>query len=96
MDPSLSQLTLRELFTHAERLARELIEHLDQGFLPKLQTMRELARPVDDLNAEQVPDVTVRNQAKQLLDSDEFTQPLLRKLDDYLQAIDVALHRNAH
>lgn len=83
MSSTLESLPLREKFTNAERLTRELIEHLEQGFLPKLKKLRGVTRKDD----ESVTDRTVRDHCKRLLDSDDFTHDLADKLQEYLDHI---------
>ncbi|QDT94664.1 hypothetical protein [Gimesia aquarii] len=83
------QLTLREMFSDTERLASELIEHLDLGFIPMNEQLIRLVRVVPDgIEKRRVEDVSVRNQAADLLKSENFTQELFEKLDEYLKAID--------
>lgn len=82
--PKADSLPLREKFTNAERLTRELIEHLEQGFLPKLQQLRRVARKDEE---EGVTDKSVRDQCAQLLKSDDFTEKLTSDLQDYLDSI---------
>ena len=40
-------MTLREMLTEAERLTRELGEHLDQSFIPKCHELSRLLRPIN-------------------------------------------------
>jgi hypothetical protein len=87
------QQTLRELFSNTERLTRELIEHLDKGFVPKVQQLKQLVRNGEP-TADEVLDVTVRNQAATVLISDDFNQGLCAKMDEFLSAIDHALARH--
>ena len=90
---SLDQMPLRELFVHAEHQARDLAEHLDLSFLPKLQALDDLLHPKP--GAVEARDITVRNRAATVLESDEFTQQMLQKIHDSLNAIDEALRRRA-
>ena len=90
-----AQLTLRELFTNAERLAREIIEHLEQGFIPKIHNLDRLVRAQEE-GADEVLDVTVRNTAAAALSSDEFSQKLLARMNEYLVAIDNAIERQVN
>ena len=84
-----SNLTLREMCSATERLASELIEHLELGFIPTNEQLIRLVREIPDgVEVRRVEDVSVRNQAAELLKSDHFTQEILDKLDDYLKAID--------
>jgi hypothetical protein len=90
VERSVEELTLREMFIDTERLARELIEHLDQGFLPKARRLGRLVRPGLE-NAElidELADVTVRTHASELLESENFTAELCEKAERYLAAID--------
>lgn len=89
-----SQLTLREMFSDTERLASELIEHLDLGFIPINEQLIRLVRVVPDgIEKRRVEDISVRNQAADLLKSENFTQELFEKLDEYLKAIDQSVNQ---
>lgn len=89
-----SQLTLREMFSDSERLASELVEHLELGFIPTNEQLIRLVRVVPDgIEKRRVEDISVRNQAAELLKSDHFTQELFEKLDEYLEAIDQSVNR---
>lgn len=92
-DRPLDQMPLRELFVHAEHQARDLAEHLDLNFLPKLQALDESVQPKHEDHM--VRDITVRNRAAQVLESDTFTQQMLQKMHDCLNAIDTALRQRA-
>lgn len=93
MEPNLEGAPLRDLIVHAEHLARELIEHLDQSFLPKLISLDEAATLKD--GHEPASDSLVRTKTAELLASDEFTHQKSRRMQDYLQAIDRALRSRA-
>lgn len=88
-DRPLDQMPLRELFSHAEHQARDLADHLDLNFLTKLYALEELVHPKP--GAEEIGDFTVRSRAAQVLESDDFTRQLLKKMQDYLNAIENAL-----
>ncbi len=88
------QLTLREMFKDAERLTRDLIEHLDQGFHPKAHQLHRLVRPTDtEAFDARVEDVTVRNHVLRVLESEEYTEKLYEKLQQYYLAIDKVASR---
>src|SRR5437879_4397048 len=93
VERSLGQLTLREMLQDAERLTRELSEHLDQSFIPKCHELSRLVRPINgeppDLRT--LEDVTVRTHAARILETDLFTDTLFEKLVQYCQAIDTAV-----
>ena len=85
----IEQLTLREMFTSAELLIRDLIEHLDKSFHPRSRDLGELVRSynvADERDA--IPDGAIRTQVTTLLDSDNYSQAFFQKLDRYLQAIE--------
>jgi hypothetical protein len=85
----IDQLTLRDLFTNAEWLIRDLTEHLKQSFHPKAQALDELVRPYNiPEERDAIADTAVRTHATALLISDDYSQNLIEKLDRYLTAID--------
>jgi hypothetical protein len=89
----IDQLTLRDLFTNAEWLIRDLTEHLRQSFHPKSQALDELVRSFQvPEERDAIADTAVRTQAAALLESDEYSQALFEKLDKYLTAIDERSH----
>ena len=91
---STADLTLRELFTGSERFARELIDHLDHNFIPQVQHLDRLVRShANPIKREEIQDITVRNQAATVINSDQFTQQLCQKIMEYLAAIDKAVNR---
>ncbi len=86
---SIDQLTLRELFKDAERLTREVTEHVDQGFTPKSLALTRLVSPSPgDPEYKRVEDLTVRNQVSEVLKSEDFTDQLHEKLVPYYTAIE--------
>jgi hypothetical protein len=82
-------MTLREMLIEAERLTRELAEHLDQAFIPNCHELARLVRPINgeppDVRA--LEDVTVRTQAARILESETFTETIFEKLSEYSRAI---------
>jgi hypothetical protein len=45
-EKSLHRMTLRQRMTHAEKCARDLIEHVQSTLLPRHNDFRDLSRPV--------------------------------------------------
>ena len=89
-----SQMTLREMFSDSERLTAELIEHLELGFIPTNEKLIRLVRLVPDgIEKRRVEDISVRNQAVDLLKSEDFAQALFEKLDAYLSAMDQSVSK---
>lgn len=98
MDRSPNEMTLREVFTSAERLTRELIEHLHQGFLPRTQELIRVVRRVEPARpgsseAAAVTDTTVRSHVARVCESDEFTEQLYDRLLKHSVAIDESVTR---
>ena len=85
----IEQLTLREMFTNAELLVRDLIEHLDKSFHPKSRVLGELVRSYNvPAERDAIPDGAIRTHMITLLGSDDYSQAFFQKLDRYLQAIE--------
>jgi hypothetical protein len=86
----LETLTLRERLRDAERLSRELSEHLEQGLIPKLQQLRRLSKVGKETEGEgpegPVADASIRTAADAALNSHEYLLDLSRKLDRYLSS----------
>ena len=79
MGRPLDDLTLRDKCREAQRIVREMIDHLDQALLPKVKNLRKLARAREaGYDPASVRDVTIRAQAASLLDAAQY----LIKLDD--------------
>jgi hypothetical protein len=95
VERSVKQMTVREMLIEAERLTRELGEHLDQSFIPKCHELSRLVRPINgeapDIRA--LEDVTVRTQAARILETETFTEVLFQKLTEYCNALDEAVGR---
>lgn len=84
----IEQLTLRDMFTDAEWLLRDLLAHLNQSFRPKARALNELVRSYHvPEERDAVPDTAVRSNAAALLGSDDYSRILFEKLDRYLSAI---------
>jgi hypothetical protein len=83
------QLTLRQKFIDSDRLTRELIEHLEQGFIPKANSLGKTAKSgLEENPLEPVRDLTVRTRASELLESEKFTDQLYEKMARYFEGIE--------
>ena len=83
-----NQLTLREKFIGAERLTRELTEHLEQGFIPKVHELIRLVQPLrTGAFPSDVQDLTVRNHSAAVLESENYTDQLWEKLEAHCQGV---------
>lgn len=77
-------LPLREKFTAAERLTREFIEHLEQGFLSNIKELRRVCRKDEESG---VTDKTVRFECNRLFESDKFAANLQAELGPLFDGI---------
>ncbi|MCA9046864.1 MAG: hypothetical protein KDA69_21215 [Planctomycetaceae bacterium] len=93
MHRSPQQLTLREKLSEAEKLTRELMHHVEHGFIPKSHDLRRVTRQTSDPNAEEVSDLTVRNTAAKTLESDQYTRKLCEQLNSMLRYIQDDIER---
>lgn len=82
-------LTLREKLIEAERLMRELSDHLERGFIPKAHETRRMARRANQPEyQDEVKDVTVRSSSDDLLRSDDYSRQLCERNLRMLSAIE--------
>lgn len=81
---NVGELPLMERLKKAHYLARELSEHLTQAYLPRLGDLRIATKEFDvkAVSDQQVFDATVA-----VLDAEEFTDGLCKKLHLYLDSI---------
>lgn len=85
----IEQLTLRGLFGNAEWLMRELDEHLEQSFLPRIRALDQVVQShANPGERDEIPDTTVRSRVAAMLASDDFSQKLVLQLENHLTAID--------
>lgn len=81
-------LTLRQKLIEGDQLAKELHQHLDQGFLPKIQHLRRLTRPRTDASEEEVRDISIRTAVDDVMASDQYTRQFSSRLQHFLNAIE--------
>ena len=87
-----SQQTLREQFTNAEQLTKELVDHLEHNLLPKIHDLKKLVQT--ELKGEAViEDVTVRNHATTVLESARFADEVSDKMTAYFTSIQQTVSR---
>lgn len=87
MDPKkLAHLTMREKIRDCEHLARELAEHWQQNFLPKVADLQTVSNPTPG-NEERVADITVRSSVAAVLESERFAAEREEDLGQYVTAI---------
>ena len=88
MASQLESMTLRNKLNEAERLLRELVHHIEHGFIPIAHQSRRVARKGNDPKEQhEITDMTVRSAVGKTIGSDDFTRNLCTQLDEYLQSI---------
>ena len=87
-DRPIESMPLRDLFTDAERLTRELIDHYEHGLIPKAEQLNRSA-----LNDEENSTGSLRHNSHLLVESYEYARQLSKKLDKYYVAIDQSVSR---
>ncbi|MDG2390331.1 MAG: hypothetical protein P8M30_13550 [Planctomycetaceae bacterium] len=89
MDHSIESMTLQDKVKKSEVLVREMIEHLELGFLPKLKNLQKISRVGNSQSQlEDIADLTVRNHVVQVLESEQFTESLFEKLSVLTNALE--------
>lgn len=90
MSDSLKDVPLRDVCKEAERLTREVIDHLNRNLIPRTRELHDLVQPDSPFGegGMEVKDITVRNQVAVLLESQQFAEDFFLKTRDYLQAVD--------
>lgn len=79
MNRAIDGKTLREKCRDANRVVREAIDHIENGFLPKVHALRKLARSREQsFDPSSVRDVTIRTHAAAVLEAEQY----LAKLDE--------------
>ena len=87
-----SQQTLREQFTNAEQLTKELVDHLEHNLLPKIHDLKKLVQT--ELKGEAAAeDITVRNHAADVLESARFADEVSAKMTAYFTFINQSVAR---
>lgn len=94
MNDRIDNLTLRAKLSETDKLARELIHHIEHGFIPKAHLARRTARVgIDPTETDEVTDVTIRSSVDALLASDDFARDLGGRMSQHIAAIDADLDR---
>lgn len=82
-------MTLQEKVKNTELLVREIIEHLEMGFLPKLKTLQKIARVGRSQHQlEEIGDLTIRTHVAQVIESEKFTESLYHQLEAITAALE--------
>ena len=86
-DPN--NLPLIERITKAENFARELCEHLQQAFLPRLVSLRSSSKR---LSTDEVSDQTMFDQMSEVVKAEKFATQIHERLTVYLASIQKDAH----
>jgi len=85
-DKSVRRMTLRQLLTHSEKCARDLIELVQTGFLTRIADFRDLSRPVR--RRSHYPSLlALQNSLRKVLESVEQNKELTKLLNEHMEAI---------
>jgi hypothetical protein len=85
-DKSVRRMTLRQLLTHSEKCARDLIELVHTGFLSKVVDFRDLSRPVRR-RSHYPTMLAMQNSLRRMMETVQQTQELTDFLNEHLDAI---------
>ncbi|MBD3675483.1 MAG: hypothetical protein HUJ26_18375 [Planctomycetaceae bacterium] len=97
MSDSTDAMTLQEKVKKSEVLVRELIEHLELGFLPKLKKLYKISRVGKSRSQlEEIADLTIRTHVSQMLESEQFTEDLFEKLSTLTTALEKDMNDVLH
>ena len=90
MSDSLKDVPLRDVCKEAERLTREVIDHLGRNLIPRTRELHDLVQPDSpfDEGGAGVKDITVHNKVAAVLESQEFAEQFYVKTREYLQSVD--------
>jgi hypothetical protein len=86
-DRPVQQLTYREKVRDATHLVRELIDHVGQSTLPRVAELQSQLAPRTHHASDEVEDITLRNSAAAVLDSEKYAAQLSARMDELGQAI---------
>ena len=92
MTDDFDNMTLREKLSEADRLMRELIDHLDNGFIPKARNLSNALKEHGN-STDQLTDMSVRQRAAEVIDENRFSERLYDKIGALLVAIDTDVDR---
>jgi hypothetical protein len=85
-DKPVRRMTLRQLLTHSEKCARDLIDLVQSGFLTRVVDFRDLSRPVRR-KSHYPTMLAMQNSLRKLLESVQRTQELADFLNEHMEAI---------
>ncbi|WP_437187654.1 hypothetical protein SH668x_001060 [Planctomicrobium sp. SH668] len=85
----ISSAPLQKKLSQTEFVARELREFLEQGVIPKAQTLKRTAEDgLRQCDLVRITDQTIRSTVEQLLTATTISQESIQKLQKYLDLIE--------
>jgi hypothetical protein len=84
---SIERLTFREKIRDETQLVRELVEHVEQSFLPRLSQLETRLSPRPGHADDEVADISVRNLVSSVLESETYGSALDQRIEVLGQAI---------
>ena len=85
-DKHLRRMTLRQILTSAEKIARDLIEQMQTGFMVRASDMRDLSRPVR--RRSHYPTLlAMQNALRRLTEGGDKIHGVMEELNEHLEAI---------
>jgi len=88
------QRTLRELVKETEFVGRELADHLERNFVPRVERLSRLIRPQPGGKIdEEVESRSVHTHVDNVLESYQFTHKVLEQFHFLIQSLDESLTR---
>lgn len=97
MSVPIDSMTTQEKVKNTELLVRELIQHLEMGFLPRLKRLSKVTR-LGRANAklEEIGDLTVRLHVSQVTESERFTETIHERLMELIEALEIDINNVVH
>lgn len=88
----LEQLTFREKIRDCAHRSRELVEHMEQNLVPRVDEILHKTRPRRPGHEDDLTDVSVRNLVSATLESHRYGSQIEEQIEAYGKAIDDELN----
>jgi hypothetical protein len=95
-DRPVQQLTYREKVRDATHLVRELIDHVGQSTLPRLAELQSQLASRPHHASEETEDITIRNTAGAVLESENYAARLSTRMEELGEAIVLESNKILH
>jgi hypothetical protein len=97
MSQPIQSMTTQEKIKHTELLVRELIQHLEMGFLPKVKRLSKVTRlGKQNAKLEEIGDLTVRLHVSQVTESERFTESIEEQLGKLIASLEADMKSALH